>query len=52
MLPTWTVKSAYTKASADSLREESERRLVSLNFASWNLISDWLRRLGALRAVA
>jgi len=29
MLPTWTVKSAYTKASADSLREESERRLVS-----------------------
>ncbi len=49
MLPTWTVKSAYTKASADSLREESERRLVSRIFASWNQLDGWLRQMEALR---
>jgi hypothetical protein len=29
-----------------------ERRLVSLNFASWNLISGWLARLDGLRRAA
>ena len=29
-----------------------ERRLVSLNFASWNRIDAWLRRLDGLRSVA
>jgi hypothetical protein len=39
-------------AMADSLRTEPERRLVSLAFASWNRIREWLRRLDALRCVA
>jgi len=42
-------RSAFAKAAADSLREKGQRRLVSLNFASWNPICEWLRRLDALR---
>jgi hypothetical protein len=34
---------------ADSLREYPERRLVSLNFTSWNQIREWLRWVEALR---
>ena len=37
---------------AGSLRENPERRLVSLNFASWNLIGGWLARLDGLRRAA
>jgi hypothetical protein len=40
------------QASADSLRENQERRLVTLNFTSWNRIAEWLRRLHALNAAA
>ena len=29
-----------------------ERKLVSLNFASWNQLENWLRRLEHLRKVA
>jgi hypothetical protein len=29
-----------------------ERRLVSLTFASWNQIREWLRRLDAIQRVA
>jgi len=35
-----------------SLREKSERRLVSRIFTSWNHIAAWLRGLQALKAVA
>jgi len=48
------MRSAYAgyAATADSLREKSERRLVTLTFASWNRISDWLRQVDGLREVA
>jgi hypothetical protein len=36
----------------DSLREKAERRLVNLDFASWNQIGTWLRRVEALRDAA
>ena len=37
---------------ADSLREKRERRLVSLDFASWNRISVFLARLDGVRRAA
>lgn len=46
------VRSASAKATADNLREKTERRLVSLTFASSNLIGDFLRKIDALRAAA
>ena len=39
-------------APADGLREERERRLVNLDFARWNQIGKWLRRVEALRDAA
>lgn len=36
----------------DSLRENRERRLVSLNFTSWNQLDRWLRQVEGLRRVA
>jgi len=39
-------------ATVGNLRMATERRLVSLNFTSWNRIGEWLRQLGALRAAA
>jgi hypothetical protein len=43
------VRSAFAlRASADSLRERPERKLVTLTFASWNRIAPWLRRLNTL----
>ena len=46
------VRSAFAKATADSLRENGERRLVTRIFASWNQINGWLLGLQALEAVA
>ncbi len=40
------------KAPADSLREQTERRLVTQIFTSWNQIAGWLRRLAGLRDAA
>jgi hypothetical protein len=36
-------------APADSLREQQERRLVTLTFAGWNLIVRFLYQLKRLR---
>jgi hypothetical protein len=36
----------------ESLREESLRKEVTLNFASWNQIASWLRVFAALRDAA
>jgi hypothetical protein len=47
-----SVRPAFATATADSLREKGERRLVTLTFASWNRIREGLRRLDALRRVA
>jgi hypothetical protein len=33
-------------------RRWSKDQMVTLNFTSWSQVSAWLRRLGALRAVA
>jgi hypothetical protein len=42
----------FATTPADGLRETRERRLVSLTFASWNRVGEWLRRLESLRLVA
>jgi hypothetical protein len=59
----WSVRSAFAKAPAGQpsrgLPTEAhayvgkrERRLVTLTFASWNQIGEWLRRIKALRQAA
>jgi hypothetical protein len=40
---------ALGEAVARASDQARERRLVSLTFASWNLIGDFLRRLDALK---
>ena len=37
-------------ATTDSLREKLDRRLVSVNFASWNQLNGWLRQVDGRRA--
>ena len=44
-----SMTSVYAKTPADSLREEPERTLVTLTFASWNQIHRWLRQVVGLR---
>ncbi len=44
--------SRFFSATADSLREKRERRLVSRIFASWNHLNEWLRQIERLRRAA
>ena len=46
------VTSASAKATADSLPEKPERRLVTLTFTSWNQLDQWLRQVEELRRAA
>ena len=39
-------------AMADNLRPARERKVVSLNFASWNQLDEWLRQVEWLRRAA
>lgn len=39
-------------ATAGSLRDDWERRLVSQNFPSWNQLNGWLRQMEGLRRAA
>jgi hypothetical protein len=49
----WKPTAGHAKAAAGNLHEDGgERRLVTLNFASWNHLSRWLQQVEHLRRVA
>jgi hypothetical protein len=44
----WILPIVHLRATVGNLRLPRERRLVDQNSASWNRISEWLRRLDAV----